>query len=81
MGYTFKGRVSRPIRKRAPLEGGGVGFTTVPNGREDADATVEVDVDAILRNIGPQALGNRSGVSKFMHGAVVVRVSNRKHTP
>lgn len=77
---VFNG-ISRELRKRAPLEGGGTGFTTVPDGREISDIAVDIDFQEIARELGRKAMANKNGISKGLHGAVVVRVLSRKRVP
>ena len=70
---VFKG-IARDLRKRVPLSGAGEGFTTVADGREIAEIEVIVDLAQIARDLGPRAMANRSGRSRYMGGAVIVNV-------
>ena len=68
----------REVRKRVPLAGHGSGFTTVPDGHEDVTVQVEVDHEAIARRLFEQAARSRGQRSRYMNGAVLVRVVSRK---
>lgn len=82
-GTTWK--VSVPRRKRIEREGqhpSGVKFKSVSyenDGVDEAEVTLEIDVEAILRQIGGRAATNLTGVAKYLAGAIVVRrVGKRK---
>lgn len=49
----------------------------VPDGFELGSVRVRVDLAEIARIYGPQAMGNKSGKSKYMGGCVVVEVLSR----
>ena len=60
-----------PVRRKLPLVGG---YTSERTGEYAVTSvTVEVDFDKIIAHIGERAALSKSGVSKFMHGAVVAR--------
>lgn len=48
-----------------------------PAGHELLTVRVEIDMAALAERLGKQAAGNKSGVSKFLGGLVVVRVTDR----
>lgn len=50
-------------------------------GHEMLTIRVDVDMNALADRLGKQAAGNKSGVSKFLHGLIVVRVVERKEFP
>lgn len=76
---TFYG-FRRQLRKRGIVElsNGEKSVRHVPDGYETADVEVTVDLGIIARQLATRAMGSKKGVSKYMHGAVVVRVINRK---
>lgn len=39
---------------------------------KDYRVTLLVDADAILRNLGPRAINNKAGKTRYMHGALIV---------
>lgn len=43
----------------------------------DCYVGLEIDLDAIMAQIGPKAARNRSGRSKYMDGAVIARVMRK----
>lgn len=69
--------VRRDLRRRAPLENG-VGYTTIPDGHEIADVEIIVDLPALVKRLGPQAMANKSGTSKYLSGLVIVKVLKRE---
>lgn len=69
--------VRRQLRKRVALQTG-TGFTTEPDGYEVADIEVFVDLAQIGRALGTRAMENKSGRCRYMEGAVLVSVLNRK---
>lgn len=76
-GQRFTG-IRRQLRKKVPVSGeGSTGFTTVPDGYEEAVIDVDVDLAAIARLLGTKAMGNSKGVSKYLQGLVTVRVISR----
>lgn len=76
--HVFKGTATRDMRKRAPLTNGGIGFTTVPDGKETGAVSLLVDVDKILSTLGKRALENKTNRASALHGAIVVLVTERK---
>lgn len=78
MLHTFKGMVRRRVGKRVTTD---TGFTTVPDGEQIADATLTVDIDMLFRQLGPDAMSNRSKAAKRAHGAIVLKVSNLRREP
>jgi hypothetical protein len=75
--HIFKGTVSRAVVQRVKTE---TGFTTVPDGALTGDATLEIDVDRIIQGLGQRALCSALGCSTVMHGAIVLRISNKRKT-
>lgn len=75
-GQRFTG-IRRQLRKRVPVSESGTGFTTVPDGYEEAVVDVDVDMAAIAKLLGSKAMGSKRGVSKYMNGLVTVRVVSR----
>lgn len=68
----------RQLRKRVPVTGEGhTGFTTIPDGYEVAVIECDVDLERIIRDLGTRAMSNSRGISKYMSGAVIVRVVSR----
>jgi len=41
-------------------------------------AVLTIDLEAIARQIGPRALNNKTGKASFLHGALVLKVTNRR---
>lgn len=76
--YKYTGTASRYLRKRVPLEGSGNGFTTVSDGQERGDVELEIDVGELIRTLGGRALDSKSGRASAQHGAIKVKVSNRR---
>lgn len=74
---VFQG-VRRELCKRQDLSDGRTGFTTVPDGYEVADVEIEVDLNSLVRRLGPQAMANKNGTSKYLHGCVIVKVLKRE---
>lgn len=64
-------------KKQSTLDGRG--WTTVPDGRDIADIEIEIDLDAIKRQLVDKAMSNKSRCAKICHGAVVVRARNLRH--
>lgn len=75
---TFSASCSRPIYKRVPVQGGpGVsGFTSVPDGREHAEITIEINVKALIDMLGPRAMSNKAGRSKIAGGFITAYATN-----
>lgn len=69
--------VRRPMRKRVPLERG-EGFSTAPDGYEECDVEVIVDLAALARHLGPRAMLNSKGISRYIEGNVIITVRNRR---
>jgi hypothetical protein len=79
----FQG-VRRPMRKKVPVAGASdrvFGHTSVPDGFEEANIEITVNLDEILRMYGQAAMGTKSGRSKLLKGAVIVRVLDRIRIP
>lgn len=72
---VFKG-IRRELQKKVPGQLGS--FSRAPDGFEMADVEVAVDFAQIARQLGWRAMANKSGVSKYMGGAVVVKVLRRE---
>ena len=45
--------------------------------REDATIEIEINTEAIFRQLGGKAVGNKTGKSSAMHGLIKARVTNR----
>lgn len=72
--------IRRELRKRVPLDRG-EGFSTVADGHEVADIEVIVDMAKIACNYGTKAMANKSGRTRYMHGAVIVNVIRTRREP
>ena len=53
---------------------GGRHWTGQAEDRREGSVEVEIDVEAIVRQVGYRTLFNKTGKASFMKGAVVVRV-------
>lgn len=73
--YTFK-QQSTPTSKRVKTDDA-LGVKSVPNGQLVGDILVEIDWEAIVRDMGAKAL--RSKGHKCRDGYVVVKARNVKH--
>lgn len=70
--------VSRLLTRKVPSTH--FGHTWINDGRETADVEVEVDFEKIGALLGDRALANKSGTSRYINGAIIIRVipSTRK---
>jgi len=68
---------TRPTRRHAPLEGEGVGFTSVPDGIEELVYETRIDLDA-LNALARKAAGNKA--QRARAGALQVRIIDRRKT-
>lgn len=75
--HITKISLRREMRKHTRPEHGR-GFTSIPDGFEHADIEVTADLDAIARELGLRAMGNKSGKTKYLHGLIVVTATNRR---
>lgn len=79
---TFKSTCTRDIGKKvATTSNGGVGWTTIPDGREVANITIDIDVAALLKWLGPKAMRNKARKTKLAGGDIVVRATNIRRVP
>jgi hypothetical protein len=67
-------------RKKIPVTNG-YGFTTQPDGCLVGDITVEIDVDAIVAQLGAKALKSKTHCVVAMCGLVKVKARNIEHKP
>lgn len=81
MSVVIISGVRRELRKRVPLQAGGDGFSTEPDGFEVCDISIEIDERRLAREYGIKAMVNKSGTTKYMHGCVVLKVVSRKKEP
>lgn len=72
--WTFKG-IRRNLTRWVQS---GTSAHAEPDGYEIAEVKVEIDVAAIAERLGRQAMGNKSGIAKFLGGDVVVTVTKRE---
>lgn len=54
------------------------GYIKVDDGYEEGTIELSVDLETIGKWLGRKAMGNKSGVSKEIDGAVVVKVLRRE---
>jgi len=79
--FTLKA-LRRSIGKRVDTtSNGGTGFTTVPDGYEDADIELVVDVEKLARLLGERAMKNKTNRSSIAWGFVKAYARNRKRIP
>lgn len=71
----FTGTCIRRIGKKVATADGR-GWTTIPDGSETADITIEIDVAALLKWLGPKAMHNKARKTKLAGGDIVVRAAN-----
>lgn len=72
---TVKG-LRRDLSRMVPT-GTGHGRVRQRYAVEHFDAVLEIDADLIAALLGVKAASNKKGVSRALHGAVVVRAVNR----
>jgi hypothetical protein len=73
-----KTRTTRPLMKRVPLQGGGTGFTTVPDGTEELYYQTEIQLE-LLHEMARRAAGNKRATSSM--GALTVTIISRRKLP
>lgn len=78
MAHQIIKGIRRELRKRVPLAGPGTGFTTEPDGEEEADLEVVVDMAWIAQKLGHRAMKNKTGRARYLGGAVIVNVVRRE---
>lgn len=76
---VYKG-LRRNLTKRAPIDTskGSIGYGTVPDGCEEADINLTIDLDAIAARLGLKAMKNKTGKAKMMNGLIVAQAVNRR---
>lgn len=80
--YLYTAEISRRRSKRVETtSNGGVGWTSIPDGMEYGIAHVEIDVSAIVNQLGMKALQNKSGKAIALGGCVKVKISDRRRAP
>lgn len=72
-------KLRRRVGKCVPVTPPGTGWMTVPDGYEEADIEIHVDVDKLVKALGLRAMESKSGRSALQSGAVVVKAVNRTH--
>lgn len=77
---TFQATITRPRGKKVVTENGR-GWTTVPDGIETADITLEVDVQALMQMLGRRAMGAKTRKSVLAGGDIVARATNIRRIP
>lgn len=68
--YTFV----RQLRKRVPLRGPGEGFTTEPYGQELVTVRLEIDAEALAKQMGTDACRNKNKESRRAAGVIRARI-------
>lgn len=74
------GNVKRQLKRNVTTTDETTGRSTwscVPDGVQVADIEIEINFDTIRRRVAEKAMANKSGVSRFLNGAVVVRALRR----
>lgn len=78
MRQTFS-NIIRRLQKRTPVEGlGNRGFAYVDDGHEVGEVEVIVDLAGIAKELGRNAMANKTGKSKYLKGLVEVRVISKR---
>lgn len=72
---TFTATCTRAIGKKVATADGR-GWTTVPDGTEHADITIEIDVAALVKWLGPKAMQNKARKTRLAGGDIIVRATN-----
>jgi hypothetical protein len=73
-------KATRKITERQKTDDGR-GWKWIEAGKLTADIYLTIDLDAIARDLGCKAIGNKNRRSKYMGGVVVVEAVNiRKET-
>ena len=83
MKQTFKlPSINYTVRKRVPIVHDGInsGYTTEPDHQECIELECDIDLNALSCNMGWKAAGNKTGKSRSVSGAVIVRVTKRIRT-
>lgn len=82
-GRTVIARIpafSRNASRREDHEGGR-GYSLVPDGHEYADIEVSLDLERLLRALGPKAMVSKARKSSGVNGAIEVRAVNVRRVP
>lgn len=66
----FKHTLTIQRRKRVQATPPGIGWTTVPDGDELVDISIEIDIDALARDLGTKAWRSRGGRSVLGGGMI-----------
>lgn len=69
----FSSKVRCQRRIKIPITEGGNGFITRPGSAFEGTVVVEVDTEAIVKELGEKAVYSKSGKAKYLRGAIVVR--------
>ena len=72
---AFKGAAQFSRGKKVPTDDGR-GIKWIADGIDKADIVLEIDVQALLARLGPEAIRNKSGKSCLAGGLIVARASN-----
>jgi hypothetical protein len=78
--HCFSGELRRARSKKvATLDGRG--WTSAPDGYETAKLEIEIDLDAIIRDIGERAMRSKRNTARGLSGAIKVKAVDRRREP